>query len=153
GYPPVNPAQEKIHMSDPQSVLPAVQQMPDTVTVSKETLKKVSNVLASGARLLRSLEREGNESDRLAGAARVGRLRTKLSPVVEMARAAVIEARALAGSSAIELEKLLAMRGRVPLPNHDDSTVTTAWQVLVTAYDMVTTGIDSIHRLLQQGEQ
>src|SRR5262249_49891346 len=99
GYPPVNPAQEKIHMSDPQSVLPAVQQMPDTVTVSKETLKKVSNVLASGARLLRSLEREGNESDRLAGAARVGRLRTKLSPVVEMARAAVIEARALAGSS------------------------------------------------------
>jgi len=40
----------------------------------------------------------------------------------------------------------------VDLPHHDASEVTTAWQILVTALDMVTTGVESFERLVKQGE-
>ena len=128
-----------------QSPLGGVKQ-PDTVAVSRDEIRKVSNILQSGARLLRRLEQEGDAVTVAANVGRVARLRTKLSPIVDMARAAVAEAREAAGDSYIPLEALLALRGRVDLPHHDASEVTTAWQILVTALDMVTTGVESFER-------
>ena len=133
------------------SLLGEVKQQ-DTVAVPRDEIRKVSNILQSGARLLRRLEQEGDAVTVAANVGRVARLRNKLSPVVDMARAAVAEAREAAGDAYIPLEALLALRGRVDLPHHDASEVTTAWQILVTALDMVSTGVESFERLVKQGE-
>src|SRR5439155_12713356 len=134
------------------SLLGEVPQQPDTVTVSKDQLKRAANALASGARLLQQIAREGDEVTVAANVGRVAKLRTKLGPVVRMASEAVQQARELAGDSAIELAKLVALRGRVSLPHHDAADVTTAWQRLIDAETIVTSGIESFERLVRQGE-
>src|SRR2546426_8048197 len=134
-----------------QSPLGGVKQ-PDTVAVSRDEIRKVSNILQSGARLLRRLVQEGDAVTVAANVGRVAKLRTKLGPAVRMASEAVQQARELAGDSAIELAKLVALRGRVALPHHDAADVTTAWQRLIDAETIVTSGIESFDRLVRQGE-
>ena len=137
--------------SQPESLLGGVKQ-PGTVAVPRDEIRKVSNILQSGARLLRRLEQEGDAVTVAANIGRVARLRTKLSPIVDMARAAVAEAREAAGDSYISLEQILSLRGRVPLPHHEAAEVTTSWQILVDAHVIVTSGIESFERLVRHGE-
>ena len=135
-----------------QKSLGEVSQQPDTVTVSKDQLKRAANALASGARLLQQIAREGDEVTVAANVGRVAKLRTKLGPVVRMASEAVQQAREIAGDAAVELAKLVALRGRVSLPHHDAADVTTAWQRLIDAENICTSGIESFERLVRQGE-
>src|SRR2546427_11133525 len=97
--------------SHPQSILDSA------VAVSRDTIRKVSNVLASGTRLLRQLEQAGDEAAQQAAAKRREKLCGKLLPLIALAETQIQQAREIAGDSYIELDKLLALRGRVALPN------------------------------------
>ena len=52
--------------SQPESLLGGVKQ-PDTVAVPRDEIRKVSNILQSGARLLRRLEQDGDAVTQAAG--------------------------------------------------------------------------------------
>src|SRR2546427_9615456 len=132
--------------SHPQSILDSA------VAVSRDTIRKVSNVLASGTRLLRQLEQAGDEAAQQAAAKRREKLCGKLLPLITLAEQQLAEVRDAAGDAHIELSKLLALRGRVGLPNFVGCDADSAWSVLATAYSLVTDGIANYEMKLREAK-
>jgi hypothetical protein len=115
---------------------------------SEDQIKKATNSIAAGLRILRKLEDEGTDAEQAERAAARQQLAGILTPAIEGAERALAEVRPLRDQWGIKLTHLMTLRGKVQLPGGGSS-----WYQIEQAEKLINDGITNYERTVESAKR
>jgi hypothetical protein len=115
---------------------------------TENQIKKATNSIAAGLRILRKLEDEGTDAEQAERAAARQQLADILTPAIEGAEKAVAEVCPLRDQWGMKLTHLMTLRGKVQLPGGGSS-----WYQIEQAEKLINDGIASYERTVESAKR